>query len=655
MRGTQARLAPFVLLCALSGAITACGEDEAGSPDAAPDDEPDADVGPDAEPPAGACGATVGTIDGEGSFSGTLAVADGADFDVAMGECANEVSYFAQVGPDAVVAVTGLTAGASYTARLVATGDLGVYVAASCDADGPAAGACLGFTDRAGAGVADVALFTAPDGGTAYVIVDVFGENLLADGAFTLTIGTPECEDASDCGGGDGVCFDYACSDCETSFDCDGTTPVCTAGDCVTGPAECTGDDAPDTGASTDDGPTGATALTLPTVDAPTEVTAAVCSLPAMPREEDWFTFTTAATQAFQLVATWADTTTDIDFRLLDATGAVVASAAGTAPGTEPMTTPALAAGTYYVVVVKYGPMAVAAATPYTLTMSLPECSTSFDCASADEPVCSAGSCVAGPDGCTGDDAGDTVGDDDGPAGATLLTSGVPAAAAICNATATEFDFFAFDVAQSGSATLELSWAGSADLDLAVFDAAGAVHGVSFWARPESVHLTYLPEGRYYVRVMRVGTASAVVDAYTMTVTVAAGTACATVNDCAAAYTTQFFRGACVDGACEAIPAGSRAAGALCDSGDDCASGRCSYVAFEGDAADSICTTTCTTTDDCTAISAGATCTMGAVQQCVPGCNADLQCGANPNSGTLDDGQVWDYYSCDEVTEVCTY
>ena len=46
---------------------------------------------------------------------------------------------------------------------------------------------------------------------------------------------------------------------------------------------------------------------------------------------------------------------------------------------------------------------------------------------------------------------------------------------------------------------------------------------------------------------------------------------------------------------------------------------------------------------------------MGAVQQCVPGCNADLQCGANPNSGTLDDGQVWDYYSCDEVTEVCTY
>ncbi len=640
-------MAPSLVLLVVA---LGCG-DPASSPDAG---GATPDAASDATPPLDACGATAGVIDGPaGSFEGTLELGDGEDFNVAMGECFNEVSYYDEAGADEVVVITGLTAGTVYRATVTSAADLAIYVATGCDATGPAAGACLGFTDLAGPGVADVTVFEAPASGVVYAIVDIFNSAQLGAGTYTLTIDTPECLATSDCT--EGTCVNHACVDCQTSFDCDAAEPLCTTAGCAVGASLCTDDDAAEAGSS-DDGPAGATVLAVPDATTPTIVTAAICSLPPTPlREEDWYTFTTVAPIALAVAATWADLGTDIDLFVTDATGTNVVAGVGVAPGSEPVVTPVLPVGTYHVRLYKYGPAGVAAATPYTLTLRVPECTTSFDCNDAAAPVCAAARCVAGPAGCTGDDAGDTAGSDDGPAGAGVLASGVAVDASSCNASPAEADFHAVDVPQSGTLTASLGWAGSADLDLIVYDDAGVVLGGSLHVTPEQVALDFLRAGRYYLRVTRTGAAAAAVDAYTLTATFGAGAACATSTDCAATYATQIYRGVCTGGACEAIAAGERAAGAACDTGDDCASDACSYVLFEADAAESVCTTACTTTADCAAVGSGLTCSAGALTICMPSCASDLDCGANTGSAAIDPGQPWDYGACNLTSGVCTF
>jgi hypothetical protein len=654
MTRTGARLVPIYVL---SLALLACGGSTPDAPDAG--DAPDATVAPP-DAGIGSCGATVGTIDGvDDTFSGTLAIADGPDFDVAMGECANEVSYYMEVGPDEVVAVTGLEPGTSYTAILSGPNDYAVYVVTDCDADGPAPGECLAFTDVPGAALADVALFDAPASGEVFLVIDVFGDQLLGDGAYTLTVTEPECETTPDCA--EGTCINYQCVECVTSFDCDADAPICTPTGCAAGFSECTADDAADDGPGGDDGPSAATAITpVPVAGTPTSIDAAICSAPAQPREEDWYSFTTIAAGSWTFVATWT-ATADIDFQILDAAGLAVASGGSTAPSSETVLTPELAAGTYYVRVIQFGPAGATAAIAYTLAVGVPECTTSFDCTDPTTPVCSGAVCVAGPDGCTGDDVADTTGDDDGPAGASVMpaTTVWATGGSICNVSADEVDYYAFDVVQSAGLTLQLDWVGSPDLDLNVFDAEGTVFGGSVWAHPEIVTLDYLPAGRYYASVRRFGTASASVDAYTLLVTVGAASACTSAADCDDTYSTQLLRGVCTAGACEAIPAGAGAVGAACDSNADCgAAPGCSYTAFEADGGESVCTLACVSDGDCTTLGADFRCSLGApgfAGRCMTSCASDLDCGAMTGSSAIDVGQPWNYGACNVTTGVCTY
>jgi hypothetical protein len=138
-------------------------------------------------------------------------------------------------------------------------------------------------------------------------------------------------------------------------------------------------------------------------------------------------------------------------------------------------------------------------------------------------------------------------------------------------------------------------------------------------------------------------------------VTRTAAQTCTTTTDCAANYGTQFYRGVCAtNGSCEFIAPGTRAAGAACDSGDDCSSTTCSYIAFESDAQKSICSASCTTQADCDAVATGLTCTTGfQTNICVPACTANLECGANLGSSALDTGLPWNYLTCATPAGTC--
>jgi hypothetical protein len=103
------------------------------------------------------------------------------------------------------------------------------------------------------------------------------------------------------------------------------------------------------------------------------------------------------------------------------------------------------------------------------------------------------------------------------------------------------------------------------------------------------------------------------------------------------------------------IPPGARANGAPCDDAADCMSGICSYNLFEADAQDSVCTTTCAQTADCTGIGAGLTCSTGfTTNVCVPSCAADVECGALVGSSMVDPGLPWNYGTCTVATGVCS-
>ncbi len=648
-----------MIFLALPFALAACGgDDDGGSPDASI--SPDADLSPDAEPPVGACGAAVGAIASyPGSFAGTV-LDGGADLTVAEGACTVEVAYFAPAGMDVVVTLTGLTVGTDYAVVLDTAEDLSVYIASDCDASGPAAGACLAFTD-ATVTTAETIYFTATTT-TAYAIVDTYNDTAVTTGAFTLNVDAAECLDNTGCDGATPACVNFTCVECASSFDCTtDTAAVCdtAVNTCGAGFTGCTGDDLNDTTAPGDDGPAAATTLAVPaTIGAPTTVNSGICSSPAT--EQDWFTFTTTAVGSYGFEVAWVAAATDLDAVLYDSAGAVVASAfTDSTTGPERFLAADLPVGTYNVMIYQYAPAATAAAIPYTLTMNVAECATSFDCTVGATPVCGTnGMCAATTaNACVGDDTVAEAASDDGPAGATPLVSGVPITANLCNVPASEFDYYSLVVPAGGNASVSVAWAdGAADLDPYVYSATGVLHGLSFWVNPEVVDLSYLPAGTYYVGVNRyLPGASTAVTEYTITATITATAGCTTSADCAAEYTTQFYRGACAAGACDFLAPGTRALGQPCDSGDDCMSGSCSYVLFESDASESVCTTTCTTNADCTAVGAGATC-WAASGLCHPGCTGNLECGVGSlNSSALDTGEPWDYGVCDTTAATCSF
>src|SRR5262249_30128468 len=140
--------------------------------------------------------------------------------------------------------------------------------------------------------------------------------------------------------------------------------------------------------------------------------------------------------------------------------------------------------------VTQVAPTGNAAAVPYTLTVNVATCTTSFQCNSAAAPFCTAtGQCKVGPTDCVSDDAGDTTGGgDDGPAGGRTITAapGAPASLTgkICSTPTGEVDFYKTTVANGAPITADLTWTGTDDLDLVVLDSTGVIWGADFWRDP---------------------------------------------------------------------------------------------------------------------------------------------------------------------------
>lgn len=610
------RTHPLVLISLLLPLAAACGDDGGGGGD----DDPGVDAAPDEPdaPPAATCAeldAPLMTVSSYPAMVTGNVTGGGADVDVGDGVCAEQGGFYApEVGEDVVVALTGLTAGASYGVILETDDDLGFYVITGCNeaGTGPGDGQCLTYIDDSVVGERET--FTAPADGVAYVVIDNAElDGAPASGAFTLEVVAAECEGLAGCASADEpVCLDYVCE---------------------AGASECTGDDAGDTATPPDDGPAAAQAIATPTAGTPTVVTAAVCSQPAT--EQDWYELTTTAVGSYVIALDWGAAGVDLDVYLIDAEGTVVDGSAQEGDVAEGFQVDDLAAGTYSILVLQYEPTATAAATPYTLTVALPEC--------------------------IGDDTGDTTGaGDDTIEDARDLTGAIGVAqaieAAVCNVPTTEVDYYEVTVGAGEGAILNLSWTGAADdLDVVVTDADGAQYGVSYWVNPEVVTLTYLPAGTYYVAVSKFASAPQLqATPYTITATRTTAQTCTTTADCASTYSTQFYRGVCDTGVCSFIPDGAGANGAPCDSAGDCTSDTCSYIPFEADAHLSVCTTSCTMTSDCAAVGSGLTCTTGfQTNICVPACETDLECGARIGNGTLDAGQPWNYLTCAVADGTC--
>lgn len=288
------------------------------------------------------------------------------------------------------------------------------------------------------------------------------------------------------------------------------------------------------------------------------------------------------------------------------------------------------------------------------------ECADEFDCGISALPLCDTAlsTCVAGVDACDTDDASEPV--DDGPAGAFQFTvDGTGAASTtglICSSPRSEADFFSFQVETAGEIwDISLTWSGTRDLDLEVYDSHGLELGLSYWEQPEAMRLTYLAPGTYYVRVSDFSNNVATSVPYTLSIQRSAGTACTTRSDCAASYRNQTFRGDCQAGACVPLNGnGAVAAGGACDSLSDCASGlACPSFYFVADAdTRDVCAPTCTDDAGCAALGSDYVCTGYLIQNmCVQKCASDEHCpvatDSEPTNGP------WYRLRCQQSTGRC--
>ena len=288
-------------------------------------------------------------------------------------------------------------------------------------------------------------------------------------------------------------------------------------------------------------------------------------------------------------------------------------------------------------------------------------CVTSFDCHSPDAPLCdgTSHSCVAGSDSCTSDDPGEPA--NDGPGGATPIVLGYGDAGSvtgqICSSPQSEADFAKFDVTSVGETwTLSLAWTGGRDLDLAVFDATGTPLGLSFYEQPETITLTYLPIGTYYVEVDEFAPSpNEFPVAYTLTARRTLGPGCTGAADCAAEHRNQIFRGQCSAGACVTIDGeGMVPQGGACDSTSDCGNGLACpsfYFVANADVRDR-CEPTCQSDTDCAPLGGDFVCTTYLYANfCVPRCASDEECPTSlsmqPTTGP------WFHLTCDVPSGRC--
>lgn len=567
-------------------------------------------------------------------------------FEVAAGACDQQQSWGPVTGPEAVYALEGLVPGKEYVASVFGIMNLALYVVTGCDEQSgqPGAGQCLAFSaaDRLG----ELLVFTAPADGRAFLIVDVVagGEPRPGLGGFSLDIYEPECSQDHECSAGVGVCYRRNCVECSTSFDCtDPARPACGyLGKCVASVDDCVDDDASEPG---NDSIGGAPILAEPAPGETIALTGAICSAPSL--EADYFVLP-VGDDPFRLTLEWQGSA-DLDLYVYNATGQLVDVSVAAQP--ERLTFEQLTPGTYYARVTKYVPWDDTATTAYTLSRQSINCMTDWDCTAGDAPVCVSGICSAGGNDCTGEDAHE--GPDDGPHGATVLTVAlgetVTTSGAICYGLLThEADWYAVDVVAGDNLVIEATPGFPGPLPLFFVHswmAGGVATGFAEWTDPRAIRLTNLPAGRHYISLEELlGTANTTAFPYTLSITRTAG-GCMTAADCGKGDSTQVYRGACVNKACEPIGDGGRPPGSSCDSDGDCASGLCSYTSHQLNPGSSVCTVACTTTSQCTtALGPEYRCTGGMMtNRCRPACAENADCGG---TGEPDPPNPFNYYTC---------
>jgi hypothetical protein len=296
-------------------------------------------------------------------------------------------------GDDDVIAVTGLTPGVDYVARMVSSADLSFYVITGCSSPaGPTSSECLLYEDATTSG-AEVGHFVAPDGPT-WLVVDYYATEPPADGTWSIDVYPSACTGDAQCGGTTPSCLDGRCVGCSTSFDCaDPTKPVCNTSThtCGPGTSSCTGDDGPPS-EDRDDGPAGARVL-VPNSAGQAGLSGHICNAPAT--ERDYVSFTvTQPGDDWEIQLNW-QAAVDLDLALYDAHGHPLGLSFYEHP--EDVVLTYLPAGTYYAAVSLFGP-SQSTSVPYQLqTLRVGDaCQSTADCAAVFRNQLYRGNCSGG-------------------------------------------------------------------------------------------------------------------------------------------------------------------------------------------------------------------------------------------------------------------
>ena len=177
-----------------------------------------------------------------------------------------------------------------------------------------------------------------------------------------------------------------AYAECATDLDCSPAEPICGGGECVAGPAQCTGDDAAE---PSDDGRAGATALAV-AVGQQVARSGQVCGVGG---EYDWFRIDVADGDALDLGLAWTDASHRLQLLVYDASLALVGMDSFRRPAATRLSY--LPAGRYYVAVREWSPST--AATAYTLSVgrTAGACASALDCAADFGNQLHRGACAA--------------------------------------------------------------------------------------------------------------------------------------------------------------------------------------------------------------------------------------------------------------------
>ncbi len=175
-------------------------------------------------------------------------------------------------------------------------------------------------------------------------VVEVVTVSGTAQGVFEFSVHEPDCETHADCADPKPLCHPDAlrCVGCVSDFDCAVAGPACLGDHLVASCGivdVCTGDDGAE---HADDGPAGATLVSLPDAFLSRKICGAWDG-----DESDYFKLSLGAGEVVRIAVQWS-TPADLDFKIYDAEGNTLSSGSSGSSDNEILTFTASDAGDYY-------------------------------------------------------------------------------------------------------------------------------------------------------------------------------------------------------------------------------------------------------------------------------------------------------------------